>query len=313
MGNDAALRRRLFDSGAAALARGRPDILEALPRIQGHYVCPLCLRAFPPEALASDPRLLTLDEAPPTASARGTMSRILVCKECNNRAGYLFEHELKKRRDAESFASGHLTDPTKAKFEVGGVSVPAEVQMDQDGVRVFGIPSATNPEDLATHRSWFDGQVGLGSEAAGSFTIHLQPWNHRLSRVALVKAAYLVAFATFGYWYITRPEFNRVRGEIAEPDRGHLEPLPILTDFDQDETSHRILGVTAPLNAFGYQIGRDIVLLPHAEPDPRFWDRMGSIASQNEGNLTCDKVGDWPRYPEYRLDPPYPPEDTVTS
>jgi hypothetical protein len=224
--------------------------------------------------LTADLRLLTLDEAPPTASARGTMTQVLVCKDCNNTAGYSFEHELKKRRNAEDFASGRWTAPTRVAFEVEGIRVPALAQQDQGHVRVIGIPSATNPNALATHESYLDAQVDLGPAAAGSFKIHLGPWDHRLSRVALMKAAYVVAFAAFGYWYILRSDFDPVRAEIRPPDAGHLEPLPILTDFSQQETTHRIIGVAAPIRALAYQIGRDIVLLPHVEPDHKFWDKM---------------------------------------
>ena len=309
MGNDASLRRRLFDSGAAALARGRPDILKAIPPLKGQYACPVCLRAWPAEALTSDPRWLTLDEAPPAASSRGTMTRVLVCRGCNNTAGHLLEHELRKRRDAEDFSAGRLTGAAQVEFEVNDIRVPALARQDQGQITVIGIPSATNPQDLATHRSWLDAQVELGPAATGSFTIHLRPWDHRLSRVALLKAAYLVAFAAFGYWYILRSDFDPVRSEIREPGRGHIEALPILTDYSQKETTHRIIGVAAPIKALAYQIGHDVVLLPHIEPDYEFWDKMGALTAEAEGNLTCDKVGDWPRYPEYRLDPPYPPQE----
>jgi len=234
------------------------------------------------------------------------MVRVLVCKDCNNAAGHRLEHELKKRRDVEDFAAGRLTEPVKAEFEANGIRVPARIRHDQGNLIVDGKPSATSPEDLAAHQSWIDGQVALGPAADGSFSIHLGPWHQRLSQVALLKAAYLAAFAAFGYWYILRSDFDPVRAEIAEPGHGALTPLPILTDVGQPETTHRIIEVVKPIRSLAYQIGREIVLLPHAEPDPDFWDKMMAIASAGEGQLSCDKVGEWPRYPEYRLDPPHP-------
>jgi len=63
-----------------------PGILaRSIPDSRPVYVCPICMRAYPNEAIDAD--ILTFEDAPPswyTGRARGIA---LTCKPCNNTLG----------------------------------------------------------------------------------------------------------------------------------------------------------------------------------------------------------------------------------
>src|SRR5436190_12320198 len=78
-------RHVLFTDGADAFARSFPHYIRATfpngaPPV---YVCPVCLRAFPIEAIGA--RTLTTEHAPP--KCLGGPELLLTCKACNNLAG----------------------------------------------------------------------------------------------------------------------------------------------------------------------------------------------------------------------------------
>lgn len=292
----------MFDAGAAAFVRSQPDVLRSRPELNGWYVCPLCLHAFPPEALSSEPPRLTVDEAPPKASARGPITKVLTCRACNNRAGGQLEGELKKRRVVEDFAAGQLKEPTPVDFEAGdGTRVRAEVVFDDGALRVMGVPRATDPKDLEAHWSWWDKQVDEQIPDA-QFSVHLPAYDRVRSQLALFKAAYLVAFATFGYRYIFRSDLDPVRKAIRNPDGGHIRRLPVLVVPDQDPSVHRIATATRPLRSLLVGIGREFVFLPWLDSPLDFWKQTGGLVAAGTETVTIDAMGDWPRIPEYRLD-----------
>ena len=292
----------MFDAGAAAFSRSRPEVLRSCPEVRGWYVCPLCLRAFPAEALISEPPLLTVDEAPPKASTRGPITKVLTCKACNNEAGRQLEGELKKRRIVDDFAAGQLHQPTPVDFEVGdGTRVRAEVIFDNGVLKVTGVPEATNPEDFSLHWSWWDRQVDEEIPNA-QFSVHLLAYDSVRSHLALFKAAYLVSFATFGYSYIWRPELGSVRDAIRDPDGGHMRRFPVLLVPDQDPTIHRIFTATRPLRSLVVGIGRDFVFLPWLDSPLDYWERTDEHVAAGIGTVTIDAASHWPRFPEYRLD-----------
>jgi len=293
----------LFEKGGEAfeVIGELSGVFDDHPETRGWYVCPLCLHAFPKTALDADPPDLTIDETPPKASSRGPITKVLTCRQCNNRAGRQLEGELKKRRNAEDFARGALSSETRIRIEVGdGSQTRASATHDPDGLRVVGAPQASPPDAVASSTAWWDAQVG--QEIQGSrFTIHLEPFHIHRSNVALLKAAYLAAFAAFGYRFVWRPEMDPVRAEIADPG-AHLSMIPILTSPELEIESHRLMVARSPLTALGVQIGQQVAFLPWMDSPPQFWDRMAEGIVEGAANVTFDSSGDWPRFPEYRLD-----------
>jgi len=297
-------RQQLFHAGAGAFSCSQPDVIQSRPDVAGWYVCPLCLHAFPPVALTSEPPRLTLDETPPRASTRGPITKVLTCRPCNNEAGRWLEGDLKKRRVVEDFGAGRLARPIDIQLEAGnGTRVPAKATFIDGQLQVIGVPTATPPKDIAAHWGWWDKQVDEAIPES-QFRIHMAPYSHGRSQTALLKAGYLAAFAAFGYTYIFRPELDPVRKEISDPGGGHMRQIPVLTHRGQDPTTHRILSATEPLGGLFIQIGQDFVLLPWMNSEPGFWDRVGELIIERVGTITFDGAGDWPRFPQYRLDHP---------
>lgn len=236
------------------------------------------------------------------------MARVLTCRPCNNEAGSRFEGHLKRRRVAEDFGVGQLSAPTPVTLEVAeGARTRAEVVPIDGGLRVVGIPQASNPADVAATREWWDRQVA-GNVTDATFTIHLPGYHHDLSRVALLKAAYLAAFAAFGYGYIWLPQLDIVRTKVRHPDDQGDQQFATVFAPDLDRHVHRVLIAVSPLRALCLQIGQDVVVLPWLDSPPVFWDRMSELVdSGGEAQFTFDGMREWPRFPEYRLD--FPQED----
>lgn len=293
-------RQLLFDAGAAAFARVLPDVFDEFPDIIGWYVCPLCLQAFPPEALVSNPPWLTVDEAPPAASTRGPVAKVLTCKTCNNEAGWRLESHLANRRRIEDFLAGRLTQPLRVDLEAGdGTRIRADATFHNGNLSATGVRASTHPDDFASHWSWWNTKVG---QVTWQFKVHMTPYDHRRSQVALIKAAYLAGFAAFGYTYVWRQQLDPVRAEVRDPAGGHLSRFPILTDHDQEPSVHRVLLAADPLRGLCLQIGQDFILLPWLDSPPSFWEDLDDSVRRGVRTITFDAVGDWPRFAEYRLD-----------
>jgi hypothetical protein len=295
-------RQLLFDTGAEAFAVSRLDALRSRPELRGRYVCPLCIHAFPMEALAVDPPGLTLDEAPPRASTRGPMTKVLTCRFCNNEAGRRLEGELKKRRTVEDFAAGRLAMPTPVDLEAGdGTRVKADATFENGDLKVTGVREATHPKDYESHWFWWS-QKASAKDIGVQFAVRLPSYDLARSQIALVKAAYLVAFAAFGYSYIGLPQLDCVRDAIQDPDGDHLRRFPILLAPEQDPGVHRIFTVTHPFRSICIAIGQDFVLLPWFDSSSSFWGLVDELGAGAAGTITLDVEGHWPRVPEYRLD-----------
>jgi hypothetical protein len=92
-----------FDAGTAAFERVFPGArARAFPELENPYICPLCRKPFPREALAN--RTLTFEDAPP--KSYGGKPIALTCKPCNN-------------------AFGSSVDASLARYALGGVQVNA--------------------------------------------------------------------------------------------------------------------------------------------------------------------------------------------
>jgi len=254
------------------------------------------------EALAVDPPGLTLDEAPPRASTRGPVTKVLTCRSCNNDAGRRLEGELKKRRTVEDFAPGRLTTPTEVDLEAGdGTRIRADATFENGDLNVTGVREATHPKDYESHWSWWS-QKASEKVLDVQFAVRLPSYDSVRSQIALIKAAYIVAFAAFGYSYTRLPQLDRVRDAIQDPDGGHLRRFPILLAPDQDPGVHRIFAVTHPLRSICVANGQDFILLPWFDSSSSFWGLVGELCAGGAGTITLGVEGHWPRFPVYRLD-----------
>ena len=301
-------RQELFAKGRQAFEVALPPVLRTEPDARGHYFCPLCLTPYPREALVLPDPVLTIEDVPPQAGPAGGHLKLLTCKSCNTRAGGQLEGELAKRRRMEAFGDQAEGVTWRATLEPDDDSETPGVRIDarweDGGLRMTGVPERTNPEHNAEHWSWWDRLV-KDETLNPKFTVHLGGYHHGKQQLAVMKAAYLAAFASFGYSYVWRPQLDIVREAImiADPSGFPIEVLPVLNLNTEAPTTLRVTAVHKPVHGLWIQVGRDFVLLPSIDSAPSFWEQACELASVSQQmTVTMERWREWPTRPEYRLD-----------
>jgi hypothetical protein len=197
-------RKRLFHQFANQ--PGHADLTEGR-----YFVCPLCRIGFIPEALDTDPPLLTLAHIIPE-SLGGTWTT-LACAECNSSNGRGIEKDLLTKSRIRDWAHG------RGELDVlmgAGGRVRAVVSRDpvrnHTDVRVRTPMASPAVQGL---------QAQLQNIAGGS--LEEIPFGFRASRgnycwAGVCQSAYLLMFHYFGYDFARNRSYRYLREQIEAPD-----------------------------------------------------------------------------------------------
>jgi hypothetical protein len=217
MANDKQKRKALFYRFAEHL-----NLLKANGFLKGTtlkydftYICPLCLEQFSKADLEpSSPNMLTIEHAPPESA--GGQGVALTCKRCNSIAGHVIDFHLTERL-LEIERRKFLPNTTsRVRATNNGLTVQATMRVEADGktMKMTHSPKDNNVakiEDFAKNVNPTDNPL-----------IELE---HRPSRtsfrgfeIGLLKTAYILAFAKFGYSFILDEVFDIVRKQLAQPE-----------------------------------------------------------------------------------------------
>ncbi|CAH0265520.1 MULTISPECIES: HNH endonuclease [unclassified Pedobacter] len=206
------------------------------------YLCPICLREFADIDLTQRPKnnFLTLEDAPPYAL--GGKKVALTCKECNSGCGTTIDFHLKEilRAIDDSYFYKGTKHFRTIDHEGGKVSV--ELTSEGDGtLRAYHRKSKNNPTLLDKFK------FALSNKTLGPL-LNLNPpkYNYESKRVnyALLKAAYILMFAKFGYIFLLDKSYDAIRQQLLEPKK---EIFPY-TPFIKDQFSKEHLGMYYVLN-----------------------------------------------------------------
>ena len=280
-----------FDVGAAAFERVFPGArARVFPTLENPYVCPLCSRLFPRAALAD--HTLTFEDAPP--KSYGGKPVALTCKTCNGGLGSVVDSPL-AQVDSQ-FAS-------PCTIAIGGVQVRAYQEIKKGG-RHFSIPQNQN-DPKAVER--FNAVLDTKDPAAWTnlpLTLKWDREKRRRADVAWLKSAYMVAFACWGYMYAFAPALKIVRAQIDRYD-DEIVPHFKLTNVTASRKARGLFYVRSPraLEGVAVWMGHHIVLLPPHGRDITFYDRIASLISGPDTNVSLQ--GDeyhWPTGPKHTLD-----------
>lgn len=138
--------------------------------------------------------------------------------------------------------------------------------------------SASPDHNRPSHREEWDAAVpGLQARAQegspvlrAAFRRSYRPFR---VRAGWLRAAYLVAFAAFGYAYVFDASLKRVRDQIRHPDSDVLATFDVLNP--ESDARLRKLHLIAPpewLHCLAVQMGRHTVFLPWG--DDAVYDRI---------------------------------------
>ncbi|AMR29542.1 hypothetical protein A0257_22220 [Hymenobacter psoromatis] len=177
------------------------------------YICPICLGQFSEQDLdPGSPNMLTIEHAPPEAS--GGHGVALTCKRCNSIAGHEIDFHLTERlREADSRKFLPNTN-MQVRATNRGLTVQATINIGADGtvkmthsaknnhfVKVEEFAEAVNPTDNA------EVNIEFGK---------IRTEFHRFE-IGLLKTAYILAFAKFGYSFLLDGVYNVVREQLLSP------------------------------------------------------------------------------------------------
>jgi hypothetical protein len=222
------------------------------------YLCPICLEAH--ENLNQD-NPLTLEDAPP--KSLGGKPIILTCKKCNNTCGYEIDSHLTHRlRDLDKLKF-LPNSSAEIKIQLDGHTIRGKLNTDQDNKQnlTFGLKN-NNPKVL--HE--------IMSNAVGK---PVEPYfipgkvNEENLQFALLKTAYLMAFARFGYSLILDTSYDIVRQQILNPNKRIYPNNFWMTNFPYEICDSYIVcnkGVESVISIFELNTGisqtRFAVILP---------------------------------------------------
>ncbi len=261
--------------------------VEAAERVLGEpvpgYICPLCIFAF------SSLDDLTFEHAPP--ESLGGREICLTCSECNSTAGHTVDAELRKAQHEREWRRG-VGKPLRARFEVAGIALRVDVERTPEMVTLHPLPKQNNPADAVAYNEALRQALDEG-EATVRF--HFAGFDDRHAQVALLRSAYLIAFAALGCRYALRPELNLVRRQIANPAELILDRFVV-----HRRDSHAGRGIAwvdrpRPLESIVVKIDDDLVFLPGLKRGPTIYERL---AKRNSGRHDGTSSG------EARLSPP---------
>lgn len=304
----AAKRRRLFERAVEAHAR-------ATGRTDGKFVCPVCLDSFDSTALERD--LLSLEHVPPRSV--GGKELCLTCRRCNSEAGDQFDYavaEAERYRAMQSGLKGQQTDfSTKVIIEAEGRQLNAGLRFDENGVVIEVHERRNNPVPFAAQIDALRQRAGAGDPEM-TFRLDVSfRFSPRKLFVSWLRAAYLAAFAKFGYDYVLRKVLDPVRLQILHPEE-QLVPNSALA-FDARHTAKldgpNILHMRAPLEGLMVYFPAGtvangtplMVMLPMPDSPQDFYSNLAASYVAVEGQRRIDTTGGalgWPNGAEFLAD-----------
>lgn len=285
------LRQRLFDRGADAVEIVAPSLGRA-------YACPQCLKPFRQEDL--DSGTLTLEDVPP--KALGGKPLMLTCKTCNNAAGTRLDAEWRKRQNLLDFMAGTLDKPIKGQvFKAGGFELPVSVKRVGGQIELWGAPQATHPDNAEGIGRHMDDLVAIGEDADG-YEFQISGFSHRPreANLSILRMAYLVCFAIWGYTFVTEASLALVRRQLnnIEDEVLHDSTVALFNPNTADDLK-TVVRVIEPVDAVLVINGKHSALVPVPGSDPNPYVLQNASAA---GDLGFAGARGWPTSLELLLD-----------
>lgn len=221
--------------------------LRVSPDIPGMVPCPLCLQTF-----AVTPGELTIEHAPP--SKLGGKPAALTCKKCNNEQGSILESRLIEYYRIQESLTGNralFTDATMQFDDLPAVRI--QLNFFENNWNVVPVTKASNPNTIdAISRSF---SQGIGPSR---FKLQFRQPGLRTVRIALIRAAYLIAFGQLGYGFAVNPGLNYVRNLFRTPDDESLYPHGVIFGFKCPDDFLGVNIVTHPPEMRAYLVAFDL-------------------------------------------------------
>lgn len=229
------------------------------------YICPLCLD------IVRSPSALTQEHVPPRAV--GGKVLCLLCKNCNNRAGQSVDAAMAERVAAKKI----LTEGTTRKFvdlRIDDLSVKAAFRREGTQGELRIAKNHNSPANLDE----FNRRIRAPQPATTLQVWYPHQFNDHFAMVGYLKAAYLYAFAKFGYSYVLRDCMDLVREQILAPKRKVIWKWWLSRREEVGQAKFYLCDM--PINCLAVGIFDHLIVLPGFE-EPH--DQYEQIRAMTEG------------------------------
>lgn len=279
-------KKRLFAIGAEALAQIRPQVT-------GLYACPICSLLLPAEAV--DNGDLTLEHVP--QESVGGKGITLTCRRCNSTAGHTIDAALHGRERflelgrAVSGRGGQFEGPVKVTIE--GVTTNARLVFRDGKFMIEVREKVNNPTHFKRQIETLKERQQRNSGEAKNFNLDAKvKFNFDRARIADLRAAFLAAFAKFGYRYAYHPRLVPIRKQILRPDETLIDGAWWIANpvFTEDPM---MIMITSPLTAVMVRLRSVLVFLPWLEGQDDFYPAIRKHFASHPAQLTYN-VLEWP-------------------
>jgi len=227
------------------------------PNIDDTYMCPLCPKGFLRDAVA-DPDHLTLDHIPSEKLGGRIEGAVLLCKDCNNKAGAKLDGPLKRVLDAADFTAAVPGSSVEGWYTLApGTKMTATIRYDDGGtLQILGDPRRSNPRHRDIENAFL---ASLPDSDQLTWKMGGSLGKPRLADIALLRYGYLMLFRQFGYGAIVHETMRRVRDQINKPDEQILPYSWVLMDIGYPDESLGVNIITEPSPAQSYLIVFDLL------------------------------------------------------
>lgn len=233
----------LFEAGKKALANVLDPPLDS-------YICPLCLELF------ASTEELTLEHVPP--KSLGGKSLCLTCAPCNSIAGHGIESHLHRQQRFSNFLrEGGRQE--RATLFFGDLSLNVHADRNNNSIELIVPRDRNRPVDVKVSAEKIKSHFETGAEFKLS---KRSKFDNRAVDAAYLKAAYLAAFAKFGYRWILSEHIDPVRNQIREPHETHAALFRIFLKESQTMPERILLLAEKPNVCLFIKIGTTAILLP---------------------------------------------------
>jgi hypothetical protein len=166
------------------------------------YICPICVKHgiiyLDDKYIVTTKTGMTLDHFPPESV--GGNETLLVCRDCNSKAGSGYEYVLAQKIAEVAFNSGTANAVSKAKTEISGVKgrYNSKVSIGENGKLIISF----KPNKKA-HTPLLDQFLEKSADDLNwTAQLTIQSANEKKVSLSLLKAAYLFCFESWGYEFV---------------------------------------------------------------------------------------------------------------
>ena len=196
--------------------------------------CPLCMSLFTERTLENGfVDRLTIEHIPPESV--GGKGKILTCKICNETIGKKLDHHIQKELNTEPFLKAIPNSVVEGRLQINA-SIPFKAKFTYQKGKFILAPTLDKKTKVHYHKAMNEVQTKWEGT---KFKVRFWGGNNKMSKLAIVKSAYLEMFAFFGHIFLFNSNSAKIREQINNPSKDILPHSSIIEhDFDD-----QVLGI----------------------------------------------------------------------